>query len=289
MGGSISKNVLKDIPIDFDVEFLYFVEERYKVFLLKEAGAPRPWTKDLVLNQYRFTNLFREDDATSRFIFNWVKPVLDNEGLLLSNLIYARLCNKISTMEITGLILENFDANKFIKTIDLLGGGKTKAKVNVNAVWKGPYQVAGIFTKLGYPYREHLIAHHIPKTVSNIVLAINSVKSNNLSDYLKEMNGVWGYQNNTVFTQVLLDLTHLKPEIINPSVNVPMGSGVEPLVIALGIPYIDLVHKAANIWNATHPERQMYFKDAEHSLCEFRKYICWKYGLSNPRYYRPTI
>lgn len=286
MGGSIDKSVLKNIPIDFDTEFTYFIEERYKIFCLKEASQPYPWTQDLILRQYKFTNLFREDDATSRFIFNWVKPVLDNEVLLLSNLIYARFCNKPSTMEATGLILDTFDSNKFIYIINTLGGGKTKAKVNVNAVWKGPYQVAGIFTKLGYPYREQLIAFHIPKTTTDIAIAINSIKSNDLCDYLKAMNTIWGYKNNTVFTQVLLDLTYLKPEKINPNVIVPMGSGVEPLVVALDTPYVELVNKAANIWNTLHPERLMYFKDAEHSLCEFRKYICWKHGLSNPRHYR---
>jgi hypothetical protein len=290
MGGSIDKNVLDGHPIDFNKDFTYFIEERYKVFCLKEAGQPRPWTQDPILHQYRFTNLFREDDATSRFIFDWVKPVLDNDELLLSNLIYARLCNKPSTMLATGLILDTFDPNKFIHIIDTLGGGKTKAKVNVNAVWKGPYQVAGTFVKLGYPYREQLIAFHIPKTAADITTAINSVKSNaTLCSYLKVMNDIWGYKNNVVFTQVLLDLSYLKPNLIIPQVVVPMGSGVEPLVVALDIPYIELVDKAANIWNTLHPERPMMFKDAEHSLCEFRKYLCWKYKLSNPRHYKPSL
>jgi hypothetical protein len=288
MGGSINKNVLDDHLIDFDKDFTYFIEERYRIFLLKESNSSRPWTQDPILNKYKFTNLFREDDATSKFIFNWVKPVINNSELLLSNLIYARLCNKPSTMLATGLILDNFNPTKFIDVIDKLGGGKTKAKVNVNSVWKGPYQVAGTFVKLGYPYREQLIAFHIPKTSSLLINAITSIKENDISLYLSKMNEIWGYKNNIVFTQVLLDLSYLKPSIITPDIKVPMGSGVEPLVNALGVNYYSLVDKAMHLWNTSHPERQMLFKDAEHSLCEFRKYLCWKYKLSNPRHYKPT-
>jgi hypothetical protein len=288
MGGSINKNVLDGHPIDFDKDFTYFIEERYKIFLLKESKNIRPWTQDPILHQYKFTNLFREDDATSKFIFNWVESIIDNDELLLSNLIYARLCNKPSTMLATGLILDNFNPTKFIDVINKLGGGKTKAKVNVNSVWKGPYQVAGTFVKLGYPYREQLIAFHIPKTSKLLLDAILSIKEKDISFYLDKMNDIWGYKNNIVFTQVLLDLSYLKPDVITPDIKVPMGSGVEPLVSALCISYYTLVDKAMELWNALHPERPMLFKDAEHSLCEFRKYLCWKYKLSNPRHYKPT-
>jgi hypothetical protein len=286
MGGSIDKKNLIGVKFSFE-DFYTFCQERYNIFLKKEAGEVRPWTTDPILHNYRFTNLFRSDDATTVFIYSWVKNIVSEDSRLISNLIYARLCNKPSTLTVTGLIDENHSSEAFVKIIDSIGGGKTKAKVNANPVWKGPYQVAGAFKRIGYPYREHLIAYHIPKVVDSLSDAIGKVRSNDLADYLRVMNSIWGYNNNIVFTQVLLDLSDLRPDLVNPTCTVPMSSGVEPLVISSGLEYTTLVRRAMDTWNSKQ-DRKMLFKDAEHSLCEFRKYLCWKHGVSNPRHYTPT-
>lgn len=50
-------------------EFFSFVHERESVRLKKEAGAPFPWTDDTILQTYKFTNVRREHDRTTkRFI-----------------------------------------------------------------------------------------------------------------------------------------------------------------------------------------------------------------------------
>lgn len=288
MGGSINKSSLNGVIINFNTDFMLFAKERYEIYLRRQAGMSQPWSNDPIFQNYRFTNIFRDDDKTSTFIYEWVKPFLYTLEYLVSNLIYARLCNKPNTMLATGLITSTFDPIQFISIIDNLGGGKTKSKVNVNPVWKGPYQVSGSFTKLGYPYREQLIAYHIPKTASLMSEAITSTNSNTLEDYLVTMNKIWGYKANMVFTQALLDLSFLRPDLISPTVVVPLSSGVEPLIDNLQIPYIELVHRAMELWNA-YSTRTMYFKDAEHALCEFRKYLCWKHGTSNPRHFTPSL
>ena len=47
-------------------EFFGYLAERENVRLRKEAGDPWPWTDDPILQRYKFTNVKREDDATSR-------------------------------------------------------------------------------------------------------------------------------------------------------------------------------------------------------------------------------
>jgi hypothetical protein len=286
MGGSINKNSLKDIDIDFNNDFKYFITERYNIFKKKSIGLEAPWTSDITLQKYRFTNIFRDDDKVSIFIYDWMKDIKELK-FLIANLIYARLCNKPETMLITGLIDTNFDPLDFIEKIDKIGGGKTASKVNVNSVWRGPYQVSGTFKKLGYPYREHLIAHHILKTIDDITQVITNNRFSDISLYLIELNKIWGYNCNIVFTQVLLDLSYLKPEIITPDISVPLSSGVEPLIQAMNTPYNTLIDLAIELW-ANHDGRTMYPKDAEHALCVFRKYLCWKHGTSNPRHYKPS-
>jgi 5-hmdU DNA kinase-like protein len=53
-------------------KLVYWINERESIRKKKEAGAPKPWTKDLVLQQYRFTNVHREDDRVTKWIAsNW--------------------------------------------------------------------------------------------------------------------------------------------------------------------------------------------------------------------------
>src|SRR5690348_12128561 len=49
-------------------DLVRFIKEREKVRLAKEAGKPRPWTKDPILNKYRFCNVHREDDYVTRWL-----------------------------------------------------------------------------------------------------------------------------------------------------------------------------------------------------------------------------
>lgn len=43
-----------------------YIVERESIRRKKEAGEPRPWTKDNILNTYKFTNVHRSDDRTTR-------------------------------------------------------------------------------------------------------------------------------------------------------------------------------------------------------------------------------
>ncbi len=43
--------------------------------MAKEAGNPWPWSNDPILNEYKFTNVKREDDRTTRWMrTNWTGP-----------------------------------------------------------------------------------------------------------------------------------------------------------------------------------------------------------------------
>ena len=46
--------------------FFKFMEARERVRLAKESGAPFPWTSYPILRDFKFTNLKRQDDRTTR-------------------------------------------------------------------------------------------------------------------------------------------------------------------------------------------------------------------------------
>lgn len=49
-------------PLD---RFFAFARERHSVYLKRKAGAHWPWTEDEILQNFRFTNVFREYDKTT--------------------------------------------------------------------------------------------------------------------------------------------------------------------------------------------------------------------------------
>lgn len=53
-------------PIEREFDFFNYVNAREQVRRQKAAGQPWPWTDDPILQNYKFTNVCREHDATSQ-------------------------------------------------------------------------------------------------------------------------------------------------------------------------------------------------------------------------------
>lgn len=59
-------------------ELVEFIVARELVRVRKEQGYKKPWTKDPILQRYRFCNVHREDDTVTRWIAeNWREPNKD--------------------------------------------------------------------------------------------------------------------------------------------------------------------------------------------------------------------
>ena len=43
-----------------------FIQERHRIYLARLAGKAAPWTEDLILGRYKFTNTFRVLDRESQ-------------------------------------------------------------------------------------------------------------------------------------------------------------------------------------------------------------------------------
>ena len=70
-----------------------YMQERERVRQRKEAGERKPWTKDPMLQSYRFCNVHREDDTVTRWIKeNWRDPHLTHPNLFIG-IVLARLLN----------------------------------------------------------------------------------------------------------------------------------------------------------------------------------------------------
>lgn len=79
-------------------DFFGYAIERESIRLRRFVeGGPGPWTTDPVLQQYRFCNVDREDDAvTSWFAANVREPLQDQEEVLLATVLF-RWFNTVRT------------------------------------------------------------------------------------------------------------------------------------------------------------------------------------------------
>jgi len=77
-----------------EVEILvYWMIERDRIRMLKETDAPKPWTADPLLRDYRWCNVRRMDDRVSQWLLeHWYDPRHDPEYQLYDALL-ARLIN----------------------------------------------------------------------------------------------------------------------------------------------------------------------------------------------------
>ena len=78
-------------------KFFEFIDERHMIYLRRLRGKEYPWTTDPILQKYKFTNVFRENDATTVwFRENIREPMRDDPDVVMATIIF-RWFNLIST------------------------------------------------------------------------------------------------------------------------------------------------------------------------------------------------
>jgi len=76
---------------------VYWIRKRQQVYIKKEAGLPKPWTEDEILQRFYFCNAYREQDKTTKwFRENIREPLRDDPAVLMATVIF-RWFNKIET------------------------------------------------------------------------------------------------------------------------------------------------------------------------------------------------
>lgn len=66
-----------------------FIRERHSAYENKRHGLPKPWSKDRIIQRYRFCNVYRElDTQTQWFALNWRNPNSQNSELWFASLVF---------------------------------------------------------------------------------------------------------------------------------------------------------------------------------------------------------
>lgn len=116
--------------------FWWFLNERHAIWTRRNAGAPKPWTDDPILQQYKFTNVFRELDKTTIWCDeNIRKPLANDPELLLFN---VALFRQTGAAEGWQGIVRKFDAEKHAAKY-------VAAQVRGLKTFTAAYMVTGMF------------------------------------------------------------------------------------------------------------------------------------------------
>lgn len=130
--------------------FLYFIRERESIRLKKEAGEPKPWTDDSILQSYRFCNVRRMDDKVSQWLLkNWYEPNFDHPDMLVACAL-ARFINKPESLAAIGFP-KRFSPTRIGKTLREI---KSAGNTIINAAYMvrgndGEDKVASILIYVG--------------------------------------------------------------------------------------------------------------------------------------------
>jgi hypothetical protein len=78
--------------------YLYWIEEREKIRIRKEDEKQEPpWTEDPILQEFKFCQVFREDDRTTRWFREHIREPLADQPEVLMATVAFRFFNLIET------------------------------------------------------------------------------------------------------------------------------------------------------------------------------------------------
>lgn len=278
---------LKTRPVDVET-LAYWMKERHDIYLRREKGKPKPWTKDSILQSYRFCNVFRELDTVTVWIReNWREPYADHDNLWFA-MVVARLINWPPTLEKLGFPKRRSWFNNAAKILE-------KMHENGEQIYGPAYIISTNGRKMiKWKYTLQILKNIYidPPTFSRISKLNHSLE--NMWKQLIEFDGIGRF----IGYEVVTDLRHTRyyEESIGDHLTwANAGPGAFRGLSRLWDGDIEhkptpkealkrmrwLLAELPKYLPRRFPEIEM--RDVEHSLCEVDKYLRVKLNQGRPK------
>jgi alpha-glutamyl/putrescinyl thymine pyrophosphorylase clade 1 len=95
-------------------DLFQFISERYAVLQRRKQGLPKPWTQDPILQNYRFCNVYRENDTVTQWIKAHWRDTFTNDKDVWFAMAVARFVNWPDTLAEIGYPIP-WDAKRFVR------------------------------------------------------------------------------------------------------------------------------------------------------------------------------
>lgn len=270
-------------------KFFYWINERHKIYLKRQRGESWPWTEDKILQTYKFTNPFRENDRVTIWIRKNIREPYANSPELFFNLMLARLINWPDTLSKIGYI-NNWNTAYVYNILE-------NRRVSGQKFITGAYMLTGTFGKKGTP-KSWQIAYHCLEQIWEMRREITPILKDNLqSAYNRMMEkhppGFGGFLTYEIVTDLrhtrylenaddIMTWAHAGPgckrginRLYDNDVrtNCPDDFALEVMKYLLDI--------SPEYLECHVPKLEL--RDIEHSLCEWDKYMRVLNGEGRPR------
>jgi len=283
--------------IDSTVDgFFNFINLRHRIYLKKRAGNPWPWTRNRILQAYRFTNVYRDLDAVSVDLKHavladyqpWRK---DDAAELFGEVITYRLFNWPATYELLrrlrGDRWDEAEAKRTLRTAQSRGA----------KIFTGAYIVsnnASTRPKIDLYCEAVTEARELSKPLVRLIRADRTLE--NATAVIAEHVPMCG---SFVAYEIVSDLRwtpllSTAPDIMtwaNPGPGATRGlNRIHGRPLKSKPPRSQLVQEMRELLRESRrPDRladhmrPLEMRDVEHSLCEVDKYLRVKNGEGKPR------
>lgn len=281
--------------------FYNFIYERQLIYHRKEVlKKPFPWTKDKILQTYKFCNVYRELDAASQHL---IKHVINSKAILEDKIFNIIMFRFFNTSDFFDKCMPPRHSRRFLAKHPLVYGDFDKYKKNA------AIHVSGTMFP-GYPVRQQIlmtmeeVGERIEK-ITSCFMAKHSIKNYYNAALLVRGAGPF------LAFQIAQDIAYI-PELPkvdwNEFVVVGPGAkaGIDMLVTSPSGADLDyeMVCKQLWEWQEKYMPKawnKIYYKDAydkskylsltniQHSICEARKFWKLSMGLGRKRYYKQGV
>lgn len=266
-------------------EIIWFVRERIRIWEQKNSSKEPPYTKDSILSQYRFCNIFRELDRQSIEIHTVLSPLRDDFPLWLLNMFYARMVARPETTNAAGLL--SFNAEKNHQVYEKL---MASSRPRFGTPYVFPISV---IQQSSTPTRELFIANYLPKIIHRVAQEIQTWQKQSVYDGVEKILPIFGFHLHFLWTETLIDVAYQFPQYIDLFKRFPIGPGSAPTFLTLSPhrdPSIFVQELAEKIITTgiTYEGKPLRLsaENWEGIGCEYRKYTNLKNGKGRRRIYR---
>jgi len=269
--------------------FFYWIQERHKIYIKKTRGDPWPWTKDPILKEYKFTNVYRELDTGTIFCRKTIREPYAAHPELFFNIAMYRLFNLIDTYKDIGFVT-NYDYKKIEPIIRsrrenglqvFTGAHMITGTLGGDKIW----QVFGLCLPALWERRKELE----PKPGDTLESAFNRLNKSTpgfgpfisyevISDlrwtrYLCGASDIMTWANPG--PGCMRGLNRLLGLSLNPTKQLPKEKYIHYMR--------RLLEMSSDPFYGCEWMPDLTMREVEHSLCEFFKYEKVRLGLGHPR------
>jgi hypothetical protein len=286
-----------------------FITERYKIFKLREKCELSPWTTNPILNTYKFTNVRREHDYTTRW---YIEKIANNTELTIQDkmlrAIAFRLYSKVESAMIFGLHSKN----------PIPDYSKRTTVRNLNPdynVYTSAFYTVGMVTALlrSFPHATRqtvpmVLINHLDIMYDLQELVEKWTNPEQVTDWLMKIKGISKF----LAYQIFVDWTYITDFPFSENYHVLAGPGAVRGINNLFTDKASLTDEKLLFWLADNLEtefvnsvdkdfsceelfdnlpkhdRKFNVMSLQNCMCELSKYIKAVTNVKNPREkYRP--